>query len=150
MKEEKIIECPQIRYHITYDEKLTLKELEDLINLIRISTNNALERIGISRTKANALQKIESIEPGSIEIIMETIREAIEMVGDIKDVIALVSSIVTSVRNRMTSKLERPERNPKEDRKIYEKYEVTAAIEEQQNSMVYIVHIHICKRKTIN
>ena len=34
MEELKTNEYPQIRYHITYDESLTLKDLEDLINLI--------------------------------------------------------------------------------------------------------------------
>lgn len=150
MEELKTNEYPQIKYHITYDESLTLKDLEDLINLIRISTNNALEEIGIPRAKANSLQKIEKIEPGSIQMIMETIQEIIEMVEDIASVIGLARKIGIFIRNRITAKRERSNRNPKEDKKVYEKYEVTVEVEEESNPMVYIVHIHVCKRKLIN
>ena len=69
MEEHKIIECPQIRYHITYDDDLTLKDLEDLINLIRVANNDALQEMGISRAKGNGLQRVEKIQPGSIDII---------------------------------------------------------------------------------
>ena len=61
--------CPQIRYHISYDKNLSLKDLEDLINLIRISNNDALQEMGISRTKGNDLQRIEKIESGSIDFL---------------------------------------------------------------------------------
>ena len=37
MEEEKTIKCPQIKYHISYHENLALKDLEDLIGLIRIA-----------------------------------------------------------------------------------------------------------------
>ena len=37
MHKIKTVEYPQIRYHISYDENLTLKDLEDLIGLIRIA-----------------------------------------------------------------------------------------------------------------
>ena len=69
MEELKTIECPQIRYHITYDEDLTLKDLEDLINLIRVANNDALQEMGISRAKGNDLQRVEKIQPGSIDIV---------------------------------------------------------------------------------
>ena len=150
MEELKTIECPQIRYHITYDENITLKDLEDLIGLIRIGTNNALEEIGIPRAKANALQKIEKIEPGSIQMIMETIREVLAIVGDVAGAIGLAHSIAIFIRNRIAAKRERTQRTPKEDKKVYEKYEVTVDVEKQSNPMVYIVHVHICKKKPIN
>ena len=150
MEELKTTEHPQIRYHITYDESLTLKDLEDLIGLIRISTNSALEKIGIPRAKANALQKIEKIEPGSIQMIMETIREVLAIVGDVAGAIGLAHSIAIFIRNRIAAKRERTQRTPKEDKKVYEKYEVTVDVEEQSNSMVYIVHVRICKKKPIN
>ena len=150
MEELKTNEHPQIRYHITYDESLTLKDLEDLIGLIRIATNNALEEMGISRAKANALQKIEKIEPGSIQMIMDTIREVISIVGDVASAIGLARGIAIFIRNRILAKRERPERNPREDKKVYEKYDVTVEVEERSNPTVYIVHIHIYKRKPIN
>ena len=150
MEDNNVIEYPQIRYHITYDESLTLKDLEDLINLIRISTNDALGKLGIPRAKANALQKIEKMEPGSIEIIMDTIKEIVEMAGDIAEVVGLASSILIFLRNKMRERLDRPNRNPREDKKVYEKYKVIAEIEERSNPTVYIVHIHVCKREPIN
>lgn len=150
MNKNKEIECPEIRYHITYDENLTLKELEDIINLIRISTNDALYEMGIPRSKANALQRIEKIEPGSIEIVMETIQEIIGIAGDIAGIISLTSGIVISIRNRIISKRDRIDRKPREDKKLYEKYKVIAEIEERANSKIYIVHIHVCKREPIS
>lgn len=150
MEETKTIEAPQIRYHITYDKNLTLKDLEDLISLIRISTNNALQEMGVSRAKANELQIIEKIEPGSIEIVMDTIQEVLAIVGDATPVIGLASGIVDFIRNRIESRRERMERNPKEDKKVYEKYEVTAEVEKRSNPTVYIVHLYVCKRIPTN
>ena len=97
METTKITEYPQIRYHITYDESLTLKDLEDLISLIRVSTNAVLEKMGIPRAQANALQKIEKIEPGSIEMIMETLREVLAILGDIAGVVGLAGKIVNFI-----------------------------------------------------
>lgn len=150
MKELQTNEYPHIRYHITYDESLTLKDLEDLIGLIRISTNNALEKIGIPRAKANSLQKIEKIDPGSIEIIMDTIQEIIGVLGNIAGIVGLANSILFFINNKMRERRERPQKKPREDKKIYEKYKVTAEIEERSNPTVYIVHIHVCKREAIN
>ena len=69
MDEQRISEYTQIRYHILYDENLTLKDLEDLLHLLRVSNNNLLCEMGFSRAKGNELQKIEKIEPGSINLI---------------------------------------------------------------------------------
>ena len=140
MQESKTIECLQIRYHITYDENLTLKDLEDLINLIRISNNDALQEMGISRSKGNDLQRIEKIEPGSIEIIM-----------GILDVISVAEFVFKSgklIYNKIKSKRERPNRNPREDRKVYEKYDVSVKVEERpedrdQNIISYVVNVYV-------
>ena len=70
MKKSKALECSQVRYHITYDENLTFKDFEDLLHLIRISNNDILHKMGVPRHRANDLQRIEQIEPGSIEIII--------------------------------------------------------------------------------
>lgn len=150
MEELKTIEYPQIRYHITYDENLTLKDFEDLIGLIRIATNDALEEMGVPRTKVNSLQKIEKIEPGSIQMIMDTIRGILAIIGDVADVIDLAKDIAIFIRNRIAARRERTQRNPREDKKVFEKHEVTVKVEEQSNPMVYIVYIHICKQKPTN
>ena len=150
MKGITVAEYPQIIYHITYDESLTLKDLEDLINLIRTSTNNALVEMGVPRAKANSLQKIEKIEPGSIQIIMDTIQEIVGMLGDIAGIVGLANSILFFICKKMRERREKLERSPKEDKKIYEKYNVTAEIEEGSNPTAYIVHIHVCKREAVS
>ena len=48
---------------------MTPKDLEDLINLIRVAINAALQEMRISRAKANDLQRVEKILPGSIDIV---------------------------------------------------------------------------------
>ena len=149
MEEEKMLEFPEIRYHITYDEKLTFKDLEDLLHLIRISNNDILHKLGFSRPDANDLQRIEKIEPGSIEIVMGII-EAINHIASIVTAIKFIKESIDSIRNKIKLRQERRNRSPKEDKKVYDKYEVTVEIEERQNPMVYVVHIHVCKRKIIN
>ena len=56
MTEDKVIECPQIRYHISYDENLTFKDLEDLLKIIRMSNNDVFQEMGISRAEENDMQ----------------------------------------------------------------------------------------------
>lgn len=147
MKKDRIIECPQIKYHISYDENLTLKDLEDLINLIRISNNDALQEMGIPRSRGNDLQRIEKIEPGSIEIIMAII----EAVSNIISVGHFIETVGQIISNKIRSKRERSIRNSREDRKVYEKYELIVSIEnyDNGNSNTYIFHIHICNHDSI-
>lgn len=154
MEENKVIEHPQIRYHITYDENLTFKDLEDLLHIIRISNNDVLHEMGVPRPKANDLQKIEQIQPGSIEIIIETIKEILEAVNDAATVFSalrFVQESVKSILDKIRTRRERPIRNPREDRKVYDKYELIVEIEERpspigENITIYVIHIHICNR----
>ena len=140
MKKAEKNECPQLRYHITHEEVLTLKDLEDLINLIRISNNDTLQEMGISRTKGNDLQKIDKIEPGSIEIIMAVI----SVLSDLITIGVFAKNTIKRICDKMKSKRERPKRNPREDRKVYEKYESLVEIEERPTSEnTYVIHIHI-------
>lgn len=158
MEENKTIECPQIRYHITYDENLTLKDLEDLLKLIRMSNNDIFQEMGISRAEGNDLQRIAKIEPGSIEMVMDMIREIAEFAGDVAPMVSAIKFVresAQSIADKIKLRLERPNRNPREDRKIYEKYEVIVEIEERpsfsdDNATIYVVHIHICNRCFMN
>ena len=153
MKGNKVIEYPQIRYHITYDENLTFKDLEDLLHIIRISNNDFLHEMGVNRHVANDLQKIEQIEPGSIEIIIETIKEIMEVVNDATTVITALRFVQDSVKvilNKIRARRDRPNRNPREDRKVYDKCEVIVEVEERQSAFIYVVHIHICNRNFMN
>lgn len=158
MEENKVIEHPQIRYHITYDKNLTFKDLEDLLHIIRISNNDVLREMGVPRPRANDLQKIEQIEPGSIEIIIETIKEILEAVNDTATVFSalrFVQGSVKSMLDKIRTRQERPERNPREDRKVYDKYELMVEIEERphalgENFTIYVIHIHICNRSLMN
>ena len=139
MKGITVAEYPQIIYHITYDESLTLKDFEDLINLIRISNNDALQKMGISRSKGNDLQRIEKIEPGSIQLIMTII----EVVSNIVSAGHFVEKIKEIITNKIRNKRDRLERNPREDRKVYEKREITVNIEGQTDYTIVIsIHIH--------
>ena len=139
MKGITVAEYPQIIYHITYDESLTLKDFEDLINLIRISNNDAFQKMGISRSKGNDLQRIEKIEPGSIQLIMTII----EVVSNIVSAGHFVEKIKEIITNKIRNKRDRLERNPREDRKVYEKREITVNIEGQTDYTIVIsIHIH--------
>ena len=128
----------RIRYHITYDENLTFKDLEDLINLIRISNNDVLHEMGIPRSKGNELQRIEKVESGSIEIIMAII----EVLSDIVSVGRFVETVTEIIAGKIRDRRDRPVRNPREDRKVYEKHKVTVEMKGDANT-VMIVHIHI-------
>lgn len=143
MEETKIIEAPQIRYHITYDENLTLKDLEDLINLIRISNNDALQEMGISRSKGNDLQRIEKIEPGSIDFVtvLNVVAAAFTIAGY---TIHAVNSIIKKIRAEREQDLT----GTKRDKKVYYKFPVTINNDDVEmvcfdNSSTYTVNIHI-------
>ena len=152
MKKDKTNVCPQIGYHITYEENLTFKDLEELLHLIRISNNDALREMGVPRHQANELQRIEKIEPGSIEIILEKIMEIIEAVDDAATVISAIEFAQRSVKSifdTIRRRRERPAKNPREDRKVYDKHEVIGEVEERpsdsrENCIIYVIHIHIC------
>ena len=158
MEETKSMECPQIRYHITYDKNLTFKDFEDLLHIIRISNNDVLYKMGIPKHKANGLQKIEQIEPGSIEIIIEKIKEIFDTVNDaatVMSVIKFVYESVNTILDKIRIRREKPARNPREDRKVYDKYEVKVELKERSNTLgenvtIYVIHIHICNRNTID
>ena len=141
MKEFKIDECPKIRYHITYYENLTLKDLEDLINLIRVSTNDALQGIGVSRSKGNDLQRIDKVQPGSIDIVTAVgfISSVITIGGFVRDVINLISKKTEEEHNKDL-------RGTRKDKKVYNRNKVTVSNSECGD--IYIdnsttVHIHV-------
>lgn len=139
-----MIECPQIRYHISYDEKLALKDLEDLINLIRISNNDTFQEMGISRARGNDLQRIEKIEPGSIEIVMAII----DVVSNIISVGHFIETAKEIITNRIRSRREKSFKKARDDRKVYEKHDVAVNLKETknfhaENTTTYILHIHI-------
>ena len=156
MKREKAKDLQQIRYHISYDESLTFKDMEEMLHLIRISNNDVLQEMGVPRHRANDLQRIERIEPGSIEIILEKIMEMIENISDISTAVSAINFAYKSAKlilGKIKERHERPIRNPKEDRKFYDKYEVTVEVEERSaqtnnNTTVYVIHIHICNRNS--
>ena len=143
MEKEKTIECPQIRYHISYDENLTLKDLEDLINLIRISNNDALQEIGISRSKGNDLQRIEKIEPGSIDFI--TVLGVTASVITIAD---FIWKVIKFIDQRKKNAREKDLTGTRNDKKLYYRNEVIVNNEQQQNfcidnSSTFTINIHI-------
>ena len=141
MEENKIIECPQIRYHITYDEDLTLKDLADLINLIRVANNDALQEMGISRAKGNGLQRVEKIQPGSIDIItvLNVVSSAITM-G------AFVGNAIKSI-SKKTEEYNKDLRGIKRDKKVHNRNKITVKNNEKSdinidNSCTIHIHVH--------
>ena len=141
MEELKTNEYPQIKYHITYDESLTLKDLEDLINLIRLSNNDALQEMGISRVKGNNLQRVEKIQPGSIDIVT-----AIGVVSSAITIGTFVYSAIKSINKKAEEEYNKDLRGTKRDRKVHNRYKIT--VKNNENSDIYIdnssaVHIHV-------
>jgi hypothetical protein len=143
MEKKRIIESPQIRYHISYDENLTLKDLEDLINLIRISNNDALQEMGISRSKGNDLQRIEKIEPGSIDLIT--------VLGVAASVITIADytwKVIKSINQRKKAEREKDLTGTRSDKKLYQRSEVVINNEKVQNVYIdnasaFTINIHV-------
>lgn len=129
MKELEATECYQIRYHITYDENLTFKDLEDLLKLIRLSTNDILQEIGVSRSDGNDMQKIASIYPGSINLIA-FLKEVISIGTKL-----LTEKLVDKIQNRIEEAAESCKRNPKLDKSVCCKHRVKVKFGEQTISV---------------
>ena len=145
----KTIDHPEIRYRITYVENLTFKDLEDLINLIRVSNNNAFQQLGVPRAKGNELQRIEKVEHGSIEIVLESIKEILDAIKVAKPLITAINFVHISVEhivNKIKLRRERQNRSAKEEKKVYEKNEVTVEVVQCSDSAVYVIHINVCKQ----
>ena len=141
MEENKIIECPQIRYHITYDEDLTLKDLEDLINLIRVANNDALQEMGISRAKGNDLQRVEKIQPGSIDIVT-----VLSVVSSAITIGAFVCNAIKSINKKTEEEYNKDLRGTKRDKRVHNRNKIT--VKNNENSEIYIdnsttIHIHV-------
>ena len=138
MEELKTIECPQIRYHITYDEDLTLKDLEDLINLIRVANNDVLQEMGISRAKGNGLQRVEKIQPGSIDIVT-----VLSVVSSVISIGTFLWSVKDLIINKADAEYDKDLRGTGKDRKVHNKNKITVNIDEHND-------IHIDKSYTMN
>ena len=141
MKNEQMIECPQVRYHITYDENLSLKDLEELINLIRVSNNDVLQGMGVSRSKGNDLQRVERIQPGSIDIV--TILSVVSSVITIGEFVFKVGKLI---KNKADDERNKELEGTKYDKKVYYRNELTveniAQVNIVDNSYVLNIHIH--------
>ena len=140
MKNEKMLECPQIRYHITYDNNLTFKDLEDLLKLVRMSNNDIFQEMGISRSEGNDLQKIESIHPGSINIFAILMQILSGGIG------SLTEKIIDKIQSRIKQKIESCEQNPTADKPVYCKYRVDVRVNGQTISIesnAQIINIEI-------
>ena len=135
-----MLECPQIRYHITYDNNLTFKDLEDLLKLVRMSNNDIFQEMGISRSEGNDLQKIESIHPGSINIFAILMQILSGGIG------SLTEKIIDKIQSRIKQKIESCEQNPTADKPVYCKYRVDVRVNGQTISIesnAQIINIEI-------
>ena len=120
MEQDRIIKYPQIRYHISYDEMLTLKDLEEILHLLRVSNNDVLYEMGISRGKGNGLQRIEKIEPGSIDIV--TVLSVISSTITIGDFVWRMGRLVA---HKIESEYGQDLSGTKKDKKVYYRNRVT-------------------------
>ena len=132
----------QARFHICYDKAITMKDFEDVINLVRVSNNELLHQHGVSKPKANEMQKIDKVLPGSIEIvldfskILETVAN-IETIANIATIGGFIINAVEIIKRKINERRER-ERTPREDKKVYDKNAVYITIVEQNTVEIYI------------
>lgn len=126
----------QARFHICYDEAITMKDFEDIINLVRVSNNELLHQNGVSKPKANEMQKIDKILPGSIEMVLD-VSEILDIVANIATIGAFVLQAAESIRRRINEHREKV-RQPKEDKKVYDKHDVNITIVEHNAVNIYI------------
>lgn len=140
MEIKKTIERPEIRYHITYDEILTIKDLEDLLYLIRISTNDVLQEMGISRAKGNNLQRVEKIQPGSIDIVT-----VINVVAASITIVDFLIKVGKSIKNKVKEAKEKKLKGTKNDKKVYYRNNLIIENFEQVNIInnTYEFNIHV-------
>lgn len=140
MKTENMIKCPQIRYHITYDESLALKDLEDLLYLIRVSNNDILQEMGISRAKGNDLQRVEKIQPGSIDIVT-----TINVVAASITIVDFLVKVGKRIKNKVKEAKEKKLEGTKNDKKVYYRNNLIIENAEQVNVInnTYEFNIHV-------
>ena len=137
----------QARFHICYDEAITMKDFEDVINLVRVSNNELLHQNGVSKHKANEMQKIDKVLPGSIEIVLD-VSEILGMVADVVTIGGFIWQAVASIKRKMNEHRER-DRRPREDKKVYDKHAVDITIVEQNTVNIYINNGGVDARNTI-
>ena len=137
----------QARFHICYDKAITMKDFEDVINLVRVSNNELLYQNGVSKSKANKLQKIDKVLPGSIEIVLD-VSEILKMLASIATIGGFILQAAEIIKRKINEHRER-ERKPKEDNKAYDKYAVYVTIVEQNTVEIYINNGSADARNTI-
>lgn len=148
MEQNKTNEYPQIRYHITYDENLTFKDLEDLLKLIRLSNNDVLQEMGISRAKGNDLQRIEKVESGSIDFVT-----ALGVISSVVGIVDFAWNIIKYINERKQAEREKDLNGTKKDKKLYYRNEITVGdskITNIDSPSIYTINIHIHNKGDIN
>ena len=126
----------QARFHICYDKAITMKDFEDVINLVRVSNNELLYQNGVSKHKANEMQKIDKVLPGSIEIVLD-VSEILEIAASIATIGGFILQAAEIIKSKINKHRER-DRRPREDKKVYDKHAVNITIVEQNTVNIYI------------
>lgn len=112
--------CPTINYHISYDEDLNLKDLEDLIRLIRISNNSVLNEFGLSKQKGNSIQKVSMIKPGSINILL-----VLSILANVASFTELLDKVIKHIKKKINDKKNKNYgKNTHPDKPIYHKFDI--------------------------
>ena len=137
----------QARFHICYDKAITMKDFEDVIKLVRVSNNELLHQNGVSKSKANEMQKIDKILPGSIEIVLD-VSEILGIVASIATIGGFILQAAEIIKRKLNEHRER-ERRPREDKKVDDKYAVDITIVEQNTVKIYINNGGVDARNTI-
>ena len=137
----------QARFHICYDKAITMKDFEDVIKLVRVSNNELLHQKGVSKSKANEMQKIDKILPGSIEIVLD-VSEILGIVANIATIGGFILQAAESIKSKINERREK-KRRPREDKKVDDKYAVYITIVEQNTVKIYINNGGVDTRNTI-
>ena len=103
--------------------------------------------MGISRAKGNDLQRVEKIQPGSIDIVT-----VIGVASSAITIGAFVYNAIKSINKKAEEEYNRDLRGTKRDRKVHNRNKIS--IKNNENSDIYIdnsstVHIHVHNKDDI-
>ena len=97
--------------------------------------------MGISRAKGNDLQRVEKIQPGSIDIVT-----VLSVVSSAITIGTFVYNVIKTINKKSEEEYSKDLHGTKRDKKLHNRNKIT--VKNNQNSNIYIdnsptIHIHV-------